>query len=169
MKSSFCFLIGLSAFAYTGPSTAMAEELHIFAWSGELPNEIVDDFRKETGIDVTVDTYESNETMMAKLSAGASGYDLVEPSQYTVQILVKQGLLEELDHAKLPNIKYLGEVFRTVKYDPGQKYSVPYIWGTTGIAYKSLSPAGKRFGTPAMKAGSTCWTTCCRPISRPSS
>ncbi|MEI5676725.1 spermidine/putrescine ABC transporter substrate-binding protein [Mesorhizobium sp. CGMCC 1.15528] len=115
--------------------TASAEELHIYAWASELPQEIVDDFAKETGINVTMDTYDSNETMMAKLSAGASGYDLVEPSQYTVQVLVKQGLLTELDHAKLPNLSNLGAAFKDVSYDPGQKFSVPYIWGTTGLAY----------------------------------
>ncbi|PZU89930.1 MAG: spermidine/putrecine ABC transporter substrate-binding protein [Shinella sp.] len=116
-------------------STASAEELAIYAWSGELPQEIVDDFAKETGIKVTMDTYDSNETMMAKLSAGASGYDLIEPSQYSVQVLSKQGLLLELDHTKLPNLGNLGEAFKNVSFDPGQKFSVPYIWGTTGFAY----------------------------------
>lgn len=116
-------------------SGASAAELNIYAWSGEVPQEIVDDFAKETGITVTFDTYDSNETMMAKLSAGASGYDLIEPSQYTVQVLAKQGLLQELDHARIPNIGNLGAPFKNVSFDPGQKWSVPYIWGTTGLAY----------------------------------
>ncbi|MDQ0472748.1 polyamine ABC transporter substrate-binding protein [Labrys wisconsinensis] len=117
------------------PPGAGAAELHIYAWSSEIPQEIVDDFAKATGIEVTLDTFDSNETMMAKLSAGASGYDLVEPSQYAVQVLAKQGLLTELDHAKLPNLANLGAAFRSVSYDPGQKVSVPYVWGTTGLAY----------------------------------
>lgn len=116
--------------------SATAEELHIYAWGGgEVPQEIVDDFAKETGIDVTLDTYDSNETMLAKLSAGASGYDLVEPTQNAVQVLAKQGLLLELDHSKLPNLANLGATFKDVSYDPGQKFSVPYVWGTTGFAY----------------------------------
>lgn len=123
--------VSLIAFA----SGASAAELNIYAWSGEVPQEIVDDFAKETGITVTFDTYDSNETMMAKLSAGASGYDLIEPSQYTVQVLAKQGLLKELDHTKIPNLGNLGAPFREVSFDPGQKWSVPYIWGTTGFAY----------------------------------
>lgn len=116
-------------------SGASAAELNIYAWTGEVPQEIVDDFSKETGITVTFDTYDSNETMMAKLSAGASGYDLIEPSQYTVQVLAKQGLLQELDHAKIPNIGNLAAPFKNVSFDPGQKWSVPFIWGTTGFAY----------------------------------
>lgn len=92
----------------------------------------MDDFAKETGIDVTMDTYDSNETMLAKLSAGASGYDLVEPTQNAVQVLAKQGLLLELDHSKLSNLGNLGATFKDVSYDPGLKFSVPYVWGPRG-------------------------------------
>ncbi len=133
MKNLKTLLTTASILAFA--SGASAAELNIYAWSGELPQEIVDDFAKETGITVTFDTYDSNETMMAKLSAGATGYDLIEPSQYTVQVLAKQGLLLELDHAKIPNIDNLGVPFKNVSFDPGQKWSVPYIWGTTGFAY----------------------------------
>lgn len=133
MKNWRSLLTSVSMIAFA--SGASAAELNIYAWSGEVPQEIVDDFAKETGITVTFDTYDSNETMMAKLSAGASGYDLIEPSQYTVQVLAKQGLLQELDHAKIPNLGNLGAPFKEVSYDPGQKWSVPYIWGTTGFAY----------------------------------
>lgn len=133
MKNWRSLLTSVSLIAFA--SGASADELNIYAWSGEVPQEIVDDFAKETGITVTFDTYDSNETMMAKLSAGASGYDLIEPSQYTVQVLAKQGLLQELDHAKIPNLGNLGAPFKEVSYDPGQKWSVPYIWGTTGFAY----------------------------------
>lgn len=133
MKNWRTLLASVSLIAFA--SGASAAELNIYAWSGEVPQEIVDDFAKETGITVTFDTYDSNETMMAKLSAGASGYDLIEPSQYTVQVLAKQGLLKELDHAKIPNLGNLGAPFKDVSYDPGQKWSVPYIWGTTGFAY----------------------------------
>ena len=87
----------------TGP--ASAQELNIYAWADELPAEIVADFEAETGITVTLDTFDSNESLVAKLAAGASGYDLIEPSQYAVQILIKQNLIVPLDHAKLPNLK----------------------------------------------------------------
>lgn len=131
MAASFTTL----AFLIVG--TARAESLSVYAWSGELPEEIVQDFTKETGIDVTLDTFDSNESLIAKLEAGASGYDVVNPSQYAVQIMAKKGLIQELDHAKIPNLKNLSEVFRNVSYDTGNKYSIPYIWGTTGLAYNS--------------------------------
>lgn len=129
------FTSGLILSTVTLP--ALAAELHIYAWSSEIPQEVINDFARQTGIKVTMDTYDSNETMMAKLSAGAAGYDIVEPSQYTVQVLAKQHLLTELDHSKLTNLGNLGASFHQVKYDPGQHYSVPYVWGTTGLAYNS--------------------------------
>jgi len=110
-------------------------ELHLLAWSGEVPDSIVAQFEEQTGISVTLDTFDSNESMIAKLEAGATGYDVVEPSQYAVQILIHKGLLEELDHSRLPSVGNLGEVFQDPSYDPGNQYSVPYVWGTTGLAY----------------------------------
>lgn len=135
-------LLGAAAFglafglAVSGPAFA-AGELHVYAWSGELPQEIVDDFEKETGITVTFDTFDSNETMMAKLEAGATGYDIVNPSQYAVQILAKKGLIEELEHGKIANIGNISEEFRNVSYDPGNKYQIPYLSGSTGLAYNT--------------------------------
>ena len=131
LAAATVFAAGLSA----GP--AAAEELAVYAWSGELPDEIVKDFEKETGITVRFDTFDSNETLIAKLSAGGSGYDIVNPSQYAVQILAKQGLVVDLDHAKIPNLAGLSETFKAVSYDPGNKVSVPYVWGTTGLAYNT--------------------------------
>lgn len=116
---------------------AWAEELHIYAWADELPDEVIQDFQKETGIEVTVDTYDSNESLIAKLEAGATGYDLVNPSQYAVQILAKKNLVVELDHSKIANMGNISSVFQNVSYDPGNKYSMPYIWGTTGLAYNA--------------------------------
>ncbi len=117
------------------PTEEKPTELHLFVWSDELPEETINDFQEETGIRVTVDTYDSNESMIAKLEAGATGYDIVNPSQYAVQILINKGLLEPLDHSKLSNYNNLSEVFKNVSFDPGNKYSIPYLWGTTGLAY----------------------------------
>lgn len=125
------------AVAALGPVPAMAEVLNVYAWSGELPEEVIEDFMAETGIDVTFDTYDSNESLIAKLEAGAAGYDVVNPSQYAVQILAKKGLIEELDHGRLSNYGNISEVFQNISYDPGNKYSIPYVWGTTGFAYNA--------------------------------
>ena len=111
------------------------KQLNIYAWSAELPQEVIDDFQTETGIVVTVDTFDSNEALIAKLEAGASGYDLVNPSQYAVPILTTGGMLQTLDHSKIKNYNEIGTVFQNVSFDPGNKTSIPYLWGTTGYAY----------------------------------
>lgn len=116
-------------------TTANAEDLRIFGWANEMPDEVLQDFEAETGITVTFDTFDSNESMIAKLEAGGSGYDLVNPSQYAVQILKNRGLVDELDHSKIETIGNLGASFTQVSYDPGNVYSIPYVWGTTGLAY----------------------------------
>lgn len=127
--------IALSLTAFLLTSAASAEDLNIFGWANEMPDEVLEDFEAETGINVTFDTFDSNEAMIAKLEAGASGYDLVNPSQYAVQILKNRGLVDELDHSKIDTYGNIGESFTTVSYDVGNVHSIPYVWGTTGLAY----------------------------------
>ncbi|MFE2492514.1 PotD/PotF family extracellular solute-binding protein [Streptomyces scopuliridis] len=126
---------GGSADTAAGSSSGGGKTLNIYAWAGEIPDTVVKGFEKETGIKVTVDTFDSNETMTAKLSSGASAYDLVEPSQYTVQQLIGQQLIQKLDHSKIEGLNNLAPKFRDPGYDKGNQYSVPWIWGTTGFAY----------------------------------
>ena len=135
-KKMFSTLVVLVLLAMLLPACKPKQQvLNIYAWSSELPQEVVDDFQKETGIVVTVDTFDSNETLMAKLEAGASGYDLVNPSQYAVPVLTGEDLLLKLDHSKLKNYGNIGEVFQKVSFDSGNATSIPYLWGTTGLAY----------------------------------
>lgn len=110
-------------------------ELNLYAWSEYVPEGLLEGFTEQTGIKVNYDTYSSNEELMAKLQAGASGYDVIIPSDYTVAILANQGLLEELDLSQLPNFANIADEFKNRDYDPENKYSVPYQWGTTGLAY----------------------------------
>ncbi|MGW5680052.1 ABC transporter substrate-binding protein, partial [Streptomyces sp. NPDC003860] len=101
------------------------KKLNVYAWAGEIPDSVVKKFEQDTGIDVTLDTFDSNETMTAKLSSGSAGYDLVEPSQYSVQQLIGQKLIEPLDHSRIKGLDNLADKFRNPSYDPGNKYSVP--------------------------------------------
>src|SRR5512143_2884662 len=110
-------------------------ELNLYAWSDYVPQQMLDDFTAKTGIKVNYDTYSSNEEMLAKIQAGASGYDLVVPSDYTVEIMIKQAMLEPLDKTQIPNFANLDPRFTNRNYDPGNKYSVPYQWGTSALAY----------------------------------
>jgi spermidine/putrescine transport system substrate-binding protein len=113
---------------------AKSTELNLYGWSEYVPQALLDGFTEETGIKVNYDTYSSNEELLAKLQAGASGYDVIIPSDYTVAIMIKQGLLEQIDLNQIPNFKNLSPELTNLDFDPGNKYSVPYQWGTVGIA-----------------------------------
>jgi len=116
-----------------GACGGKAEEkvVNLYAWSEYIPQALLDGFTEQTGLEVNYDAYSSNEELLAKLQAGASGYDVIIPSDYTVSIMIKQGLLEELDFSKLPNFTNIGEEFKNPEYDPGNKYTVAYQWGTS--------------------------------------
>jgi spermidine/putrescine transport system substrate-binding protein len=115
------------------PRPALAEELNLFAWSEYVPQSVLDGFRAETGIQVNYESFASNEEMLAKLMSGAESYDLIQPSEYVVEALVKENQLVRLDHAKLPNLKNIGSAHRGRPHDPELAYSVPYMQGTVGI------------------------------------
>ena len=124
--------LGLLVGIVSAPS-AGAEELNLFAWSEYVPQSVLDDFTEETGIQVNYESYASNEEMLAKLMSGAASYDLIQPSEYVVEALVKENQLLPLDHAKLPNLKNIGKEYLGQPHDPKLTYSVPYMQGTVGI------------------------------------
>ena len=115
------------------PAAAAGGELNLFAWSEYVPQSVLDGFTKETGIQINYETYGSNEEMLAKLMSGASSYDLIQPSEYVVEALVKEKLLLPLDKSKLPNLKNIGPEYWKQPHDPELTYSVPYMQGTVGI------------------------------------
>ncbi|MBO1901222.1 spermidine/putrescine ABC transporter substrate-binding protein [Leucobacter weissii] len=119
-------------------------QLNVYSWADEIPQTVIDAFTEETGIQVTVDNFDSNETMISKLAAGGSGYDIVEPSQYAVQQLVGQELLEPLDHSRIEGFDNVSGQFIDPSYDPGNEYSVPWVWGTTGLIYNESCTDGEQ-------------------------
>jgi spermidine/putrescine transport system substrate-binding protein len=126
-------VLALALAAALAPRLAGAEELNLFAWSEYVPQPVLDGFTKETGVEVHYESYASNEEMLAKLLSGAASYDLVQPSEYVVEAMLKEKLLLPLDHAKLPNLKNIGKEYWDQPHDPELKYSVPYMQGTVGI------------------------------------
>ena len=108
--------------------------LNLLAWSEYVPQALLDGFTEETGIQVNYDPFSSNEEMYAKISAGAAGYDLVQPSDYWIGVMNRDGLLGELDLTKIPNLENADPSLPYDLYDPGHKYSVPYQWGSAAIA-----------------------------------
>lgn len=113
------------------------QELRLLNWSDYMPKEVLEAFEKREGIKVVEDTYDSPEAMLSKLQAGGdTEYDLLITADYTVGALARAGSLQELDKAKIPNLKNLDPQFADPAFDPGGRYSVVYQWGTTGLAYR---------------------------------
>lgn len=112
-------------------SSVASNELNLFTWSEYVPQTILEIFTEETGIQINYDTYSSNEELMAKLQAGGSGYDLIIPSDYTITVLSNQGMLETINYAQIPNFGNIDPKTINKEFDPTNKYSVPYLWGTS--------------------------------------
>ena len=133
-----CLLLTLAFIALSiGQGDAKDEQLNIFTWAGYVSDDIRTGFEEEFGVDVIVDTYASNEDLLAKLQAGATGYDVIMPSDYMVSILIKLDLLAELDRGAIPNFQNVSPLFLGKYFDVENRYSVPYTFGTAGIAYDS--------------------------------
>lgn len=120
----------------------MEKELNIYNWSDYIAEDTITNFEKEFGVKVTYDTYESNEEMVAKLQAGASGYDIVVPSNYIVPVVVAAGLAGSLVKKYLPNMVNLAPTFVNPIFDPENQHAVPYQWGTTGFAWRTDKVSG---------------------------
>lgn len=117
---------------------ASEKVLYVYNWSEYMPESVLENFTKETGIKVKYSTYDSNEAMYAKIkTAGNSGYDIIVPSTYFVNKMSKEGLLEKIDKSKLPNYKNLDSKLLSKPFDPNNNYSIPYLWGSTGISYNT--------------------------------
>ncbi|MBU0972837.1 MAG: spermidine/putrescine ABC transporter substrate-binding protein [Proteobacteria bacterium] len=142
-KIILALLIGLSFLS--GIAWCGGGELKIFTWSEYMDEaNFPKEFEKATGIKVSLDLYESNEEMMAKLQSGGLGqYDIILPSDFIMPSLIHLNLLTPLDHSKISNLKNLSEKFTSPDFDPGNKYSVGWQWGTVGLFYnkKKMSEA----------------------------
>jgi spermidine/putrescine-binding protein len=115
----------------------LAEELSVYNWADYIDESLLTQYEEEYGVKIIYDTYASNEDLLAKLQAGATGYDVIFPSDYMVAQMIELGLLAEIDLNNIPNLKNIDPFFVDAPYDPGNKHCVPYQWGTTGIAYKT--------------------------------
>lgn len=136
-------LLSAAVVLLTGTVSASAEgELQLFNWGDYTNPELLEKFEKETGIKVTVSDYDSNDTALAKVEAGGGGYDLVVPSANYVQIYVEKGLIQELDLGRLPNHSNIAAEWLDVPWDPGRKFTIPWQWGSVGIAVNSDTYSG---------------------------
>jgi len=136
-------LLSATAILLAGTVFANAEgQLQLFNWGDYTNPELLAKFEAETGIKVTVTDYDSNDTALAKIEAGGGGYDLVVPSANYVPIYVEKGLIQKLDLSRLPNHANIAPEWRDVPWDPGRGYTVPWQWGSTGVAVNSDAYSG---------------------------
>ncbi|TNC50500.1 extracellular solute-binding protein [Rubellimicrobium rubrum] len=126
----------------TTAAAAQDRQLQLYNWGDYTSPEMIEKFEGETGIDVTITDYDSNDTALAKVQAGGHGFDLVVPSANYVQIWVEQGLLQELDHARLTNIGNIAPEWVDVAWDPGRRYTIPWQWGSTGVSVNTSVYSG---------------------------
>ncbi len=144
----FCFLLGI-IFPFVGCGQSneaqdvpqslpqSQQTLYYFTWSDYADRGLLTEFENRMGVKIVVDTFSSNEELLAKVQSGASGYDVVVPSDFMAGVMGKLGLLAELDLTRIPNVLLLEEHLKGLPFDPHQQFAIPYLWGTVGIGYDS--------------------------------
>jgi spermidine/putrescine-binding protein len=145
-----CVVAVMSAIAFavgcdkgSGSSAGGDEgQLNVYIWSEYLPDSVVKKFEEKTGIKLVIDTYDSNEAIYEKLKSGVAAYDIVVPSDYMVTTLVAEKLVQPLDRSKLTHFDALDPNLLDQPYDPKNVYSVPYLWGLTGLGYNKTKVQG---------------------------
>lgn len=157
---TFKTLMASTALALAAQSAAAEGTLSIYHWFEYIPQELLDKFTAETGIEVIMDTYDSNETLLANLKAGKLGsYDVAVPGDYMVEIMAGEGMLDEIMPGELENIGNVLPQWMDVSFDPGRKYSIPYQWGSTSFMVNrdifsgDINTTAMIFDPPAELAG----------------
>ncbi len=128
------FALLLTGCASSGKS-GKQRVVNVCNWGEYIDESLIDEFEKQTGIKVNYKTAESNEALYSILKTGGADYDVITPSDYMVAQLIEEGMLQELNYDHIPNYKLIGDKFKGLEYDPENKYTVPYMWGTLGIIY----------------------------------
>lgn len=129
----------LAAFLLLLPFSSMAaqETINVYNWGDYIDPDVLDQFEEETGIRVIYETFETNEDMYTKLSKAKASYDVICPSDYMVERMIREKLVQPINWENIPNAVQIQERFRNLSYDPDDTYSVPYTWGTMGILYNT--------------------------------
>ena len=142
-KIAMILLVALMISALSVPAFAEADkpfagtELTVYNWYDYIDPEVLDIFEEESGIQVSYVNFSQNEDMYTRVSTGAGSYDVIFPSEYMIQRLLKEDLLEELDLNNIPNLANVLPSLLDPSYDPGNAHSIPYMWGTLGIIYNT--------------------------------
>lgn len=124
---------------------ARKDTITVYNWGEYVDPDLLKQFEEETGIKVIYETFDSNEGMMGKIEQGGTSYDITMPSEYMVEMMTEKDLLLPLNYDLLPNIKHIDPYFLDLPFDPKNKYSLPYFWGTLGIAFNPTLLEGQTF------------------------
>jgi spermidine/putrescine transport system substrate-binding protein len=120
-----------------GGGGELSSELFFYNWSDYIAEDTLPNFQEQYGVKVVYDNYSSNDTLLAKMQSGATGYDIIVPTDYMVTTMLGLDLLQPIDLDNIPNVVNLYPRFREAPFDPGNEYTIPWQWGTTGIGYNS--------------------------------
>lgn len=138
---AICIVFIGGGFYYAKENDVMnGEKLVVYNWGEYIDPEVLTMFEEETGIDIVYEEFETNEILYPKISSGAIAYDVICPSDYMIQRMIENDLLSEINFDKIPNLKNIGKQYleQSRQFDPENKYSVPYCWGTVGILYNKM-------------------------------
>jgi len=140
LQGAGAFAVGLT-FLPRFSLSAEEKKLNFFNWDTYIGENTLSNFNDATGIEVKMDLYADNDELFAKLKGGNPGYDVIVPTNDTLERMIKAGMVIELDHSKIPNMANIDKPFQDAAFDPGRKYSMPYMWGTLGIGYRKSAVA----------------------------
>lgn len=139
MKKNIKLFITLGLILMVGIlSTACGEDkptINVYNWGDYVDPDVIREFEEEFGVKVNYDTFATNEDMYVSIKKGGTSYDVVFPSDYMIERMIEEGLLEKLNKDNIPNLANIDERFLDLEFDPNNEYSVPYMWGTVGIVY----------------------------------
>lgn len=139
--SILALLLAANVFAKDKPTPKPSQKidpvLNIYNWEDYWPSKIYEDFEKRFGVKINLEVFDDEETMISSIQSNPGKYDVAVASDLVVRMLIQSRLLEPIDLRNIPNFRNLDHVFVNLEYDPNNQYSIPYIWGTTGIAYNS--------------------------------
>ena len=130
-------LLMLSVIASCTQAGSAEERLYIYNWGDYIDMDLITMFEEETGIRVIYETFDSNEAMYARVQPGGTQYDLIFPSDYMIERMINENMLEKIDMGNIPNFVHVYDRFKGLFYDPNDEYSVAYMWGTLGILYNT--------------------------------
>jgi spermidine/putrescine transport system substrate-binding protein len=138
MKKIFVLLLAFALlFPITGCGETAVNEVNVYNWGEYIDESIFEEFEEQTGIHVNYNTFASNEMLYSSIKSGGSSYDVVIPSDYMIARMAQENMLLPLDYTQIPNMANLDEQYLHLEYDPQQLYTVPYMWGVTGIIYNT--------------------------------